>query len=129
MKITKEIRQYIEDKVYEKMEQNPELIELKKQADAECEAWETCVAAIEAEASSKLQNLLARMNYQGNRFDSPAVRVQGVSVVRLPAYEKYRQEQDKLKLKARSVARDIAVELSIGGSAEELRSRLDALTF
>ena len=57
MKMTKTIREFIEEQVTERVESNAKLIELREAADAACNRWNNALEAVRKEFDAKLAEL------------------------------------------------------------------------
>lgn len=134
MKMTKTIREFIEEQVAERAESNAKLIELREAADAARERWDNALEAARKEFDAKLAELgathgLAYTDYYGNPADPQISNFRNADCRYLPevkAYDKYKAQLDSKRDRA---IKDIIVSMELGGTKKELMEMIAALEF
>ena len=136
MKMTKAIREFIEEQVTERAESasNTQLTELREAADAACNRWNSALEAARKEFDAKLAELgaaygLARTDYYGNPADPQIGYFKNTDCRYLPevkAYDEYRTQLDNKRNRA---IKDIIVSMELGGTKKELMEMIEALEF
>ena len=134
MKMTKTIREFIEEQVTERAESNAKLIELREAADAACDSWNNAKEAARKEFNAKLTELgaahgLACIDYYGKPVNPQITGFQYVDSRYLPevkAYDEYRAQLDSKRDRA---IKDIIVSMELGGTKKELMEMIAALEF
>jgi DNA-binding Lrp family transcriptional regulator len=111
MKVTKTIREFIEDKVAEKLRQTMNIAELESKAKEETENF-----------TAELSQLFEKYGITGCNRDYYTKHY-------LKAVREYNEAYEKLRIKKNSIVRRIAAEMELGGSKEELMEKLDNLKF
>lgn len=136
MKMTKAIREFIEEQVTERAESasNTQLTELREAADAARERWNDALETARKEFDAKLAELgaaygLAYTDYSG-RPASP--RTSGFSCTDgryLPEVKAYHEYKAQLDSKRARAIKDIIVSMELGGTKKELMEMIAALEF
>lgn len=136
MKMTKAIREFIEEQVTERAESasNTQLTELREAADAACNRWNSALEATRKEFNAKLAELgaahgLACIDYYGKPVNPQITGFQYADRRYLPevkAYDEYRAQLDNKRDRA---IKDIIVSMELGGTKEELMEMIEALEF
>ena len=134
MKMTKTIREFIEEQVTERAESNAKLIELREAADAARERWDNVLKDMKKEFNAKLAELgeahgLVCQTYSGNVVYPQIYSFQYVDSRYLPevkAYDEYRAQLDSKRDRA---IKDIIVSMELGGTKKELMEMIAALEF
>ena len=136
MKMTKAIREFIEDQVTERAESasNTQLTELREAADAACNRWNSALEAARKEFNAKLAELgaahgLACIDYYGKPVNPQITGFQYADRRYLPevkAYDEYRAQLDNKRDRA---IKDIIVSMELGGTKKELMEMIEALEF
>lgn len=134
MKMTKTIREFIEEQVTERAESNAKLIELRETADAARKRWDNAKEAAREEFNAKLAELgaahgLACVDYYGKPVNPQITGFQYVDCRYLPevkAYDEYKAQLDRKRDRA---IKDIIVSMELGGTKKELMEMIAALEF
>lgn len=136
MKMTKAIREFIEEQVTERAESasNTRLTELREAADAACNRWNSALEATRKEFNAKLAELgaahgLACIDYYGKPVNPQITGFQYADRRYLPevkAYDEYRAQLDNKRDRA---IKDIIVSMELGGTKKELMEMIEALEF
>lgn len=136
MKMTKAIREFIEEQVTERAESasNTQLTELREAADAACNRWNSALEATRKEFNAKLAELgaahgLACIDYYGKPVNPQITGFQYADRRYLPevkAYDEYRAQLDSKRDRA---IKDIIVSMELGGTKKELMEMIEALEF
>lgn len=136
MKMTKAIREFIEEQVTERAESasNTQLTELREAADAACNRWNSALEAARKEFNAKLAELgaahgLACIDYYGKPVNPQITGFQYTDRRYLPevkAYDEYRAQLDSKRDRA---IKDIIVSMELGGTKKELMEMIEALEF
>ena len=136
MKMTKAIREFIEEQVTERAESasNTQLTELREAADAACNRWNSALEATRKEFYAKLAELgaahgLACIDYYGKPVNPQITGFQYADRRYLPevkAYDEYRAQLDNKRDRA---IKDIIVSMELGGTKKELMEMIAALEF
>ena len=134
MKITKTIREFIEEQVTERVESNAKLIELREAADAACNRWNNALEAVRKEFDAKLAELgathgLAYTDYYGNPANPQISSFRNADcryLLEVKAYDEYRAQ---LNSKRDRAIKDIIVSMELGGTKKELMEMIAALEF
>lgn len=136
MKMTKAIREFIEEQVTERAESasNTRLTELREAADAARERWNDALEMARQEFDAKLAELgaahgLTYTDYSG-RPASP--RTSGFSCTDgryLPEVKAYHEYKAQLDSKRARAIKDIIVSMELGGTKKELMEMIAALEF
>lgn len=134
MKMTKTIREFIEEQVTERVESNAKLIELREAADAACNRWNNALEAVRKEFDAKLAELgathgLAYTDYYGNPANPQISSFRNADcryLLEVKAYDEYRAQ---LNSKRDRAIKDIIVSMELGGTKKELMEMIAALEF
>ena len=134
MKMTKTIREFIEEQVTERAESNAKLIELRETADAACNRWNNALEAARKEFDAKLAELgathgLAYTDYYGNPADPQISSFRNVDCRYLPEVKTYDEYRAQLNSKRDRAIKDIIVSMELGGTKKELMEMIAALEF
>ena len=134
MKMTKTIREFIEEQVTERAESNAKLIELREAADAACNRWNNALEAARKEFDAKLAELgathgLAYTDYYGNPADPQISSFRNADCRYLPEVKAYDEYRAQLNSKRDRAIKDIIVSTELGGTKKELMEMISALEF
>ena len=134
MKMTKTIREFIEEQVTERAESNAKLIELREAADAACNRWNNALEAARKEFDAKLAELgathgLAYTDYYGNPADPQISSFRNADCRYLPEVKAYDEYRAQLNSKRDRAIKDIIVSMELGGTKKELMEMIAALEF
>lgn len=134
MKMTKTIREFIEEQVTERAESNAKLIELRETADAACNRWNNALEAARKEFDAKLAELgathgLAYTDYYGNPASPQISNFRNADCRYLPEVKAYDEYKAQLNSKRDRAIKDIIVSMELGGTKKELMEMIAALEF
>ena len=134
MKMTKTIREFIEEQVTERAESNAKLIELREAADTASNRWNNALEAARKEFDAKLAELgaahgLAYTDYYGNHADPQISNFRNVDCRYLPEVKAYYEYKAQLDSKRDRAIKDIIVSMELGGTKKELMEMIAALEF
>ena len=134
MKMTKTIREFIEEQVTERAESNAKLIELRETADAARDSWNNAKEAARKEFNAKLAELgaahgLACIDYYGKLVNPQITGFQYVDCRYLPEVKAYDEYKAQLNSKRDRAIKDIIVSMELGGTKKELMEMIAALEF
>lgn len=134
MKMTKTIREFIEEQVTERAESNAKLIELRETADAACNRWNNALEAARKEFDAKLAELgathgLAYTDYYGNPANPQISNFRNADCRYLPEVKAYDEYKAQLNSKRDRAIKDIIVSMELGGTKKELMEMIAALEF
>ena len=134
MKMTKTIREFIEEQVTERAESNAKLIELREAADAACNRWNNALEAVRKEFDAKLAELgathgLAYTDYYGNPANPQISSFRNADCRYLPEVKAYDEYRAQLNGKRDRAIKDIVVSMELGGTKKELMEMISALEF
>ena len=134
MKMTKAIREFIEEQVTERAESNTKLIELREAADAARKRWDNAKEAAREEFNAKLAELgaahgLACIDYYGKPVNPQITGFQYVDSRYLPEVKAYDEYKAQLNSKRDRAIKDIIVSMELGGTKAELMEMIAALEF
>ena len=136
MKMTKAIREFIEEQVTERAESasNTRLTELRDAADAARERWNNALETARKEFDAKLAELgaahgLAYISYSGCPADPQISGFQCTDYRYLPEVKAYNDYKAQLDSKRARAIKDIIVSMELGGTKKELLEMIAALEF
>lgn len=129
MKVTKNIREYIEKKVYEKAMNSESMLELERKANEAREQFDADMTALEEKCKPFLQQLIDKYPNCTYNDERTYIAFRGVGTYTLPEIKAYRDARMEMSSKARDAAQEIIVEMELGGTKAELMEKLDALKF
>ena len=134
MKMTKTIREFIEEQVTERVESNAKLIELREAADAACNRWNNALEAARKEFDAKLAELgathgLAYTDYYGNPANPQISSFRNADCRYLPEVKAYDEYRAQLNGKRDRAIKDIIVSMELGGTKKEPMEMISALEF
>ena len=134
MKMTKTIREFIEEQVTERAENNAKLNELREAADAARDSWNNAKEAARKEFDAKLAELgaahgLAGTDYYGKPVKPQITGFQYVDCRYLPEVKAYDEYKAQLDSKRDRAIKDIIVSMELGGTKNELMEMIAALEF
>ena len=134
MKMTKAIREFIEEQVTERAESNAKLIELRETADAARDSWNNAKEAARKEFDAKLAELgaahgLACTDYYGKPINPQITGFQYADCRYLPEVKAYNEYKAQLDSKRDRAIKDIIVSMELGGTKAELMEMIAALEF
>ena len=134
MKMTKAIREFIEEQVTERAESDTKLNELREAADAARDSWNNAKEAARKEFNAKLAELgaahgLACVDYYGKPINPQITGFQYVDCRYLPEVKAYNEYKAQLDSKCDRAIKDIIVSMELGGTKAELMEMIEALKF
>lgn len=136
MKMTKAIREFIEEQVTERAESasNTRLTELREAADAARERWNSALEVMRKEFDAKLAELgaahgLAYIGYSGKPADPQISGFSCTDYRYLPEVRAYNEYKAQLDSKRARAIKDIIVSMELGGTKAELMEMISALEF
>ena len=134
MKMTKAIREFIEEQVTERAESNAKLTELREAADAASNRWNNALEVARKEFDAKLAELgatygLAYTDYYGNPADPQISNFRNADCRYLPEVKAYDEYRAQLNSKRDRAIKDIIVSMELGGTKKELMEMIAALEF
>lgn len=134
MKMTKAIREFIEEQVTERAESDAKLVELREAADAASNRWDNAKEAARKEFDAKLAELgaahgLAYIDYYGKPVNPQVTGFQYVDSRYLPEVKAYNEYKAQLNSKRDRAIKDIIVSMELGGTKKELMEMIAALEF
>lgn len=136
MKMTKAIREFIEEQVTERAESasNTRLTELREAADAARERWNDALEVARQEFDAKLAELgaahgLAYIGYSGKPADPQIGSFACTDCRYLPEVKAYEEYKSQLNNKRARAIKDIIVSMELGGTKKELMEMIAALEF
>lgn len=134
MKMTKTIREFIEEQVTERAESNAKLIELREAADAASDSWNNALEVARKEFDAKLAELgathgLAYTDYYGNPANPQISNFRNADCRYLPEVKAYDEYRAQLNGKRDRAIKDIIVSMELGGTKKELMEMIAALEF
>lgn len=134
MKMTKTIREFIEEQVTERAESNAKLIELRETADAARDSWNNAKEAARKEFDAKLAELgaahgLACIDCYGKPVNPQITGFQYADCRYLPEVKAYNEYKAQLDSKCDRAIKDIIVSMELGGTKKELMEMIAALEF
>ena len=134
MKMTKTIREFIEEQVTERAESNAKLIELREAANTASNRWNNALEAARKEFDAKLAELgaahgLAYTDYYGNPADPQISNFRNADCRYLPEVKAYDEYRAQLNSKRDRAIKDIIVSMELGGTKKELMEMIAALEF
>ena len=125
MRVTKAIREYIEQQVSLKANQSESIVELKKKADDEEPRFKNDVEVIQNECRKKMQDIADKYGIQ-NSYSRYLTVNDGYL---LPGNIRYREARDELLKKKNLAITEILATMELGGTKAELMEMIDKLTF
>ena len=134
MKMTKAIREFIEEQVTERAKNDAKLNELREAADVARKRWDDVLKEAKKEFNAKLAELgeaygLVYQTYSGEVVHPQIYSFQYVESRYLPevkAYDEYRAQLDNKRDRA---IKDIIVSMELGGTKKELMEMIETLKF
>lgn len=136
MKMTKAIREFIEEQVTERAESasNTRLTELRDAADAARERWNNALEVAQKEFDAKLAELgaahgFAYISYSGRPADPQVSGFSCTDYHYLPEVKVYDEYKAQLNSKRARAIKDIIVSMELGGTKAELMEMIAALEF
>lgn len=134
MKMTKAIREFIEEQVTERAESDAKLVELREAADAASDSWNNAKEAARKEFDAKLAELgatygLTYTDYYGKPVNPQVTGFQYVDSRYLPEVKAYDEYRAQLNSKRDRAIKDIIVSMELGGTKKELMEMIAALEF
>lgn len=129
MKVTKNIREYIEKKVYEKAMNSEHMLELERKEKEAREQFNADMTALQEKCNPFLKQLIDK--YPNCAYDDERTYVafRGVGTYMLPEVKAYRDARMEMSSKANNATQEIIVEMELGGTKAELMDKLNALEF
>lgn len=127
MKVTKAMREFIEDSIYTKAKQSQRMAELKRKADETEESFIKDVERLENECQVFVKELVDK--YKLETKPTPKAHFSCCHVFNLPDVIAYRKAQEELNKQVRKTILDIIVSMELGGTKAELMAKLDAIQF
>ena len=136
MKMTKAIREFIEEQVTERAESasNTRLTELREAAEHARDSWHDALEVARKEFDAKLAELgaahgLAYIGYNGKPADPQIGNFSCTDYRYLPEVKAYDEYKTQLDIKRARAIKDIIVSMELGGTKKELMEMIAALEF
>ena len=134
MKMTKAIREFIEEQVTERAENDAKLNELREAADAARKRWDDVLKEAKKEFNTKLAELgeaygLVYQTYSGEVVHPQIYSFQYVESRYLPEVKAYNEYKAQLNNKRDRAIKDIIVSMELGGTKKELMEMIETLKF
>lgn len=135
MRVTKDVQTYIEDKLTQKALSKQEFQDLSVKAKEAEEAYQNEVNKILSEATSRIKEVCIKHDMIAiDRYGDeswPEVRIDSYrhGTHRLKIVAERNKMEDSLVRKAHEAAKDICIELALGGSKADLMRLIDETQF
>lgn len=134
MKMTKAIREFIEEQVTERAKNDAKLNELREAADTARKRWDDVLKEAKKEFNAKLAELgeaygLVYQTYSGEVVHPQIYSFQYVESRYLPEVKAYDEYKAQLDSKRNRAIKDIIVSMELGGTKKELMEMIAALEF
>lgn len=134
MKMTKAIREFIEEQVTERAKNDAKLNELREAADTARKRWDDVLKEAKKEFNAKLAELgeaygLVYQTYSGEVVHPQIYSFQYVESRYLPEVKAYDEYRAQLNNKRDRAIKDIIVSMELGGTKKELMEMIEALKF
>lgn len=134
MKMTKAIREFIEEQVTERAENDAKLNELREAADTARKRWDDVLKETKKEFNAKLAELgeaygLVYQTYSGEVVHPQIYSFQYVESRYLPEVKAYDEYRAQLNNKRERAIKDIIVSMELGGTKKELMEMIETLKF
>ena len=134
MKMTKTIREFIEEQVTERAENDAKLNELREAADTARKRWDDVLKETKKEFNAKLAELgeaygLVYQTYSGEVVHPQIYSFQYVESRYLPEVKAYDEYRAQLNNKRERAIKDIIVSMELGGTKKELMEMIETLKF
>jgi len=128
MRVTKNIREYIEEQVFAKAKQSPKLAELEQKKIKAIEDFQKDKKNAEDMCQVYVDQFVNKyqLDIKGTR---PRAYFERCHEHTLPECKEYRKVYEEIHNKARQTVLDIIVELELGGTKAELMEKLNAIEF
>lgn len=134
MKMTKAIREFIEEQVTERAKNDAKLNELREAADTARKRWDDVLKEAKKEFNAKLAELgeaygLVYQTYSGEVVHPQIYSFQYVESRYLPEVKAYDEYRAQLNNKRDRAIKDIIVSMELGGTKKELMEMIESLKF
>ena len=134
MKMTKAIREFIEEQVTERAKNDAKLNELREAADVARKRWDDVLKEAKKEFNAKLAELgeaygLVYQTYSGEVVHPQIYSFQYVESRYLPEVKAYDEYRAQLNNKRDRAIKDIIVSMELGGTKKELMEMIETLKF
>ena len=134
MKMTKAIREFIEEQVTERAANDAKLNELREAADTARKRWDDVLKETKKEFNAKLAELgeaygLVYQTYSGEVVHPQIYSFQYVESRYLPEVKAYDEYRAQLNNKRDRAIKDIIVSMELGGTKKELMEMIETLKF
>ena len=134
MKMTKAIREFIEEQVTERAANDAKLNELREAADTARKRWDDVLKEAKKEFNAKLAELgeaygLVYQTYSGEVVHPQIYSFQYVESRYLPEVKAYDEYRAQLNNKRDRAIKDIIVSMELGGTKKELMEMIETLKF
>ena len=134
MKMTKAIREFIEEQVTERAKNDAKLNELREAADTARKRWDDVLKEAKKEFNTKLAELgeaygLVYQTYSGEVVHPQIYSFQYVESRYLPEVKAYNEYKAQLNNKRDRAIKDIIVSMELGGTKKELMEMIETLKF
>ena len=134
MKMTKAIREFIEEQVTERADNDAKLNELREAADTARKRWDDVLKETKKEFNAKLAELgetygLVYQTYSGEVVHPQIYSFQYVESRYLPEVKAYDEYRAQLNNKRDRAIKDIIVSMELGGTKKELMEMIETLKF
>ena len=136
MKMTKAIREFIEEQVTEaaKTSTAATLTQLKAEADAESQRWDEVLEAKRKQFNTELASLAkdfgyTYISYNGKEYLPRICGFDSCASQHLPAVKAYNEAKAVVQRKIDKSIKDIIVSMELGGTKKELMEMISKLEF
>lgn len=129
MKVSKTLREYIEEQVNIKAEQSAHLADLQKKADVAKEKLRSEKNVLEAKFNAELRNAMKKYGLRTGVGREPYVSISCCYEHDLAEVIAYTTAKNELCEKKRLAVLNIIAEMELGGTKAELMEKLNNLTF
>lgn len=129
MRVTKTIREYIEEQVRAKAKQSAKLVEVEQKKDKAIKDFDEDKKRFEAMCQTYVDQFVNKYQLNLKEFVKPCASFHCCYEHDLPEVQEYYKVRNEIYEKARQIAIDIIVEMELGGTKAELMDKLNALEF
>ena len=137
MKMTKAIREFIEEQVAEAAKTSTAattLAQLKAEADAESQRWDEALEAKREQFNAELAFLAkdfgyTYVSYNGKEYLPRTCGFDSCAPQHLPAVKAYNEAKAAVQRKISKAIKDIIVSMELGGTKKELMEMISKLEF
>ena len=135
MRVTKDVQTYIEDKLTQKALSKPEFQDLSAKAKEAEEAYQNEINKVLSETNSRIKevcmkhDMIAIDRYGDESWPEARTDYYGSGMHRLKIVKERNEMEDSLVRKAREAAKEICIELALGGSKTDLMRLIEETQF